>query len=62
MHEFSILFHTHSAWDLLNHQEVSVSRLSEVLPEHAQTLTGNPAITARLGIEGIYYRYKRFQF
>ncbi|XP_064390529.1 protein MTO1 homolog, mitochondrial-like [Halichondria panicea] len=43
-----------SAWTMLNHQDVSVNKLAAVFPEHAQKLTANPAVTARLGIEGHY--------
>ncbi len=44
--------HAFSAWTMLNHQDVSVSKLAAVFPEHAQKLTANPAVTARLDIEG----------
>ncbi len=37
---------------MLNHRDVSVSKLAAVFPEHAQKLTPNPAVTARLEIEG----------
>ncbi len=37
---------------MLNHQDVSVSKLATVFPEYAQKLTANPAVAARLEIEG----------
>ena len=49
-----LCLHPCSAWELLSHQDITVSRLSSALPSELGSLREDPTLVRRLDIEGHY--------